>query len=108
GILWGNPYAASFKIQTWPSANGATPYSATSNPWVDTSAGIQSGVTGSTQSVAFTTVNTRYVRVLMTASSAGAGGVYSIAEMNVTNGSGALITGLNTTSNGHVASSMDV
>jgi hypothetical protein len=83
-ILWGNPYASSFEVQYY---NGnATPYSNnTESIWITTSSGTVAG-TGGTQVVSFTSVNTRFVRILMTASSNGAGGAYAIAELYVFNG----------------------
>lgn len=84
-IIWGTPYATSFEVQY--DNSGATPYTAANETttWTTTSAGTVTGTTG-TQVVNFTSVNTRWVRVLMTASSAGAGGAYSIAELYVFNG----------------------
>lgn len=85
-IIWGNPYASSFTVQYWSGSSGATPYSnATESSWTTTSSGIVVG-TGGTQVVTFAAVNTRYIRVLMTASSNGAGGAYAIDELYVFNG----------------------
>ncbi len=83
-ILWGNPYATSFEVQY--DNNNATPYTSnTESIWTTTSTGIVVG-TGGTQVVNFTSVSTRYIRVLMTASSNGAGGAYAIDELYVFNG----------------------
>lgn len=83
-IAWGNPYAATFVVQYY---NGnATPYSnATETIWTNTSAATVTG-TGGTQGVAFTAVGTRYIRILMTSSSGGAGAPYAIAELYAYNG----------------------
>ncbi len=82
-IVWGTPYAASFQIQYWPT-NGYPPLDDnSSNKWntISTVAG-----TGGTQGVVFTGVTAQYFRVLMTASSAGAGGAYAIAEVTLYDG----------------------
>jgi hypothetical protein len=83
-IVWGNPYATSFEVDY--DNNNAAPYTSnTETIWTTTSAGTVAGTAG-TQVVNFTSVNTRYVRILMTASSNGAGGAYAIAELYVLNG----------------------
>lgn len=85
-IAWGTPYATSFQIQTWSSsASYPPPYQASGGTWVTTSAGIVTG-TGGTQTVAFNPVSAEFVRVLLTASSAGDGGAYSIAELTAYSG----------------------
>ncbi len=83
-ILWGNPYATSFEVQ-YDNNNGSPYTSNTETIWTTTSAGAVVGTAG-TQVVNFTSVNTRYVRILMTASSNGATGAYAIAELYVYNG----------------------
>jgi hypothetical protein len=83
-IVWGTPYAASFQVQAWDpnySDNQWAPYLASANAWLGTSAGTVSG-TGGSQTVTFTPVTTRYMRILMTSSSAGLGGAYSVAELS--------------------------
>ena len=85
-IIWGTPYASTFVVQYWNSVAGATPYKTSpETDWANTSAATVTG-TGGTQVVNFTSVPTRYIRILMTASSAGTGGAYSIAELYVFNG----------------------
>jgi hypothetical protein len=84
-IQWGSPYAVSFKVQYWNGPSWPYPWKATSNLWVDTSAGTVAG-TGGQQTVNFNSVTHDYIRILMTASSAGAGGAYSVAEVNLFNG----------------------
>jgi hypothetical protein len=83
-IVWGTPYATSFEVQTWSGAGSwPPPYQATTGAaWQSTSAGIVTGM-GGTQAVLFTPATTEFVRVLMTASSGGATGRYSIAELTV-------------------------
>ena len=83
-IVWGNPYATSFEVQ-YDNTNGAPYTSGTETIWSTTSAGTVVG-TGGTQVVTFTSVPTRYIRILMTASSGGAGAPYAIAELAVFNG----------------------
>ncbi len=83
-IVWGNPYATSFEVQ-YDNANAAPYTSATETIWTNTSAGTVAG-TGGTQVVSFTSVSTRYIRILMTASSGGAGAPYAIAELSLFNG----------------------
>jgi hypothetical protein len=86
-IVWGTPYATAFEVQTW-SASGSwpLPYQASGDgKWTTTSAGSQVG-TGGTQTVSFSTVSTQYVRILLSASSAGAAGPYAIAELTVWSG----------------------
>ena len=83
-ILWGNPYATSFEVQ-YDNNNGSLYTSNTETIWTTTSSGTVVG-TGGTQVVSFTSVNTRYIRILMTASSNGANGAYAIAELYVYNG----------------------
>ncbi len=76
-ITWGTPYASAFQIQYWP-INGDYPLDDnSSNQWITIS--TVTG-TGGTQGVNFTGVTAQFFRVLMTASSAGAGGAYAIAE----------------------------
>jgi hypothetical protein len=85
-IVWGTPYAASFQVQTWSgTVSYPPPYGATGGTWQTTSAGVVTG-TGGTQTVTFNGVSAEFVRVLMSASSAGAGGAYSIAELIAFNG----------------------
>ena len=82
-IVWGNPYATTLTVQY--DNVGSPLNSATEGIWANTTAMNVAG-TGGTQGVAFTSVNTRYLRILMTASSAGANGAYAIAELYVYNG----------------------
>ena len=85
-LAWGTPYATSFQVQYWPSSGWPPPLSDnSSNQWITTSAGTITGA-GGTQGVVFTGVTAQYFRVFMTASSAGAGGAYSIAEAKLYNG----------------------
>ena len=84
-IVWGTPFAASFKVQTLSSPTDGPYQGGAGTTWQDTSAGILQG-SGGTQTVTFAPANARYVRVLLTASSAGPGGAYSIAELTVLNG----------------------
>ena len=83
-IVWGTPFATSFRIETWNDR------SSTSSPWQITSAGTVAG-TGGVQTVTFDPVTTSDIRVLMTASSAGPDGAYSIAELTAWSG-GAQVT----------------
>ncbi len=91
-IDWGTPYAATFRVQSWPTAaDYPPPYQGLSTSWQTISGGGDvAGVPG-TQTVSFPPAQARYVRVLMTASSAGAGGAYSVAELRVFAG-GAQVT----------------
>ena len=89
-IVWGNaatvtlPYATSFQIQRWPSTGWPPPLNDnSSNKWI--TVGTFAG-TGGTQGVTFSSVTAQYWRVLMTASSAGVSGAYSIAEVRLYNG----------------------
>jgi alpha-L-arabinofuranosidase len=97
-IVWGTPYAASFEVQTWSgTAAWPPPYQAVGNAWQATSAGVQTGAAG-TQTVTFTPVSTQFVRILMTSSSAGPGGAYSIAEVTAYSGTTQLSTNTASTS----------
>lgn len=86
-IDWGTPYATSFQVQIWnmTSSWAQPPYQITGGSWQTTSAGTLVG-TGGTQAISFAPVTTEFVRVLMTASSDGAKGAYSIAELTAFNG----------------------
>lgn len=85
-IVWGEPHATTFRIGAWdPGSSYLPPYQNAGGVWVDSSAGAVAGV-GGTQTVSFDALTSEYIRVLMTASSAGAGGAYSIAEMYVDGG----------------------
>ncbi len=86
-INWGSPYATSFEVQSWnmTSSWAQPPYQVTGGSWQTTSAGVVAG-NGGTQTVSFTPLATQFVRVLMTASSEGAAGRYSIAELTAFNG----------------------
>jgi hypothetical protein len=92
-IIWGNPYASQFTIQYWdPTAsNQWGPYLDTQSHWLNTSAVSVVGG-GGTQGVTFSNVTTQYIRVLLTQSSAGANGVYSIAEFYAYDGATVLTT----------------
>lgn len=92
-IVWGTPYATSFQVQTSTStADYPPPYQGAPAQWVTTSAGSVAGL-GGTQQVTFSAVSgVRYVRVLMTASSAGDGGAFAIGELTVFNGATQLTT----------------
>jgi hypothetical protein len=97
-IVWGMPYATSFQIQTWSSlSTWPAPYQASGGTWQSTSAGIVTG-TGGTQAVPFDPVSARFFRVLLTASSAGPGGAYSIAEITAYNGATQVTTNVATMS----------
>jgi hypothetical protein len=91
-IWWGVPYATSFQVQYWdPSAgNQWSPYQDTASHWLGTSAGTVTG-TGGQQTVSFTSVTTRYIRILLTASSSGSGG-YAVDEVEIFNGATQLST----------------
>ena len=84
-IVWGNPSAASFQVQYWSGSNYPPPYMSTPESlWTTTSAGTVAGTgDGTTQGVTFNTVSTEYLRVLLTSSTAGAGGAYSIGEVYI-------------------------
>lgn len=89
-ILWGTPAAASFQVQYWSGPNYPPPYmSYPESLWVTTSAGTIAGTgDGTTQGVTFNQVSTEYLRVLLTSSTAGAAGAYSIWELYVAGPSG--------------------
>ena len=99
-IVWGSPYATSFQVQYWPSTGWPPPLSDnSSNNWITTSSGTVAGTSG-TQVVNFTTVTgEEYVQILMTASSAGAGGAYSIDEVYILNGGTVVSNNTSTASN---------
>ena len=84
-ILWGTPSAASFQVQYWTGPNWPPPYQGSNESlWADTSAGISAGTgDGTTQNVTFNQVSTEYLRILLTSSTAGAAGAYSIRELYV-------------------------
>lgn len=86
-INWGAPFATSFQVQTWNMTLSwaQPPYQITGGSWQPTSAGTLVG-SGGTQTVSFAPVSTQFIRVLMTASSDGADGAYSIAEIMAYNG----------------------
>ncbi len=87
-ITWGNaankawPFAKKFTIQYWDAKESRQwmPYGAERNAWLDTSAVSVTGK-GGFQEVSFQPVTTQYLRVLMTESTAGENGTYSIAEI---------------------------
>lgn len=85
-IVWGDPYATQFTVQYWPlsSTNQWSPYNHTSNDWFNTTAANVVGA-GGTQGVTFSQVTSRYLRILLTASSVSPA-QYSIAEWTVFNG----------------------
>jgi hypothetical protein len=87
-IIWSTPYATSFEVQYWTGVDNAVPYQANDEAdWADFAGGNITGSPGGTTSITFTTAkSTRYIRILLTASSAGAGGAYSIAEAYAYNG----------------------
>ncbi len=89
-ITWGNkasasfPYARKFTVQFWDSKEGRQwmPYGADRNAWLNTSAADVAGK-GGVQEVRFRAVDTQYIRILMTESSAGGRGAYSVASLKV-------------------------
>src|ERR1700722_18286024 len=114
-ITWGINYATSFQVQYWTGAG--TPVQNAESAWVNSSAATVVG-TGGVQGVTFTTVSSKYVRLLMTASSAPAtadlgpttitGPAYSIAELKVYNGATTVSNNIaNNTQSQGTASSMD-
>src|ERR1700722_13405966 len=109
-IVWGTPYAASFQIQTWSGPNYYPPpyMRSPESSWTTTSAGTVSG-TGGTQGVTFTAVGAEYVRLLMTASSAGVSGAYAVNEFSVYNGANQVSqnTAVSTSQTNVVVSSTD-
>ncbi len=85
-LVWGTPYAASFKVQYWALTGWPPPYqSSPESNWITTSSGTVAG-SGGTQGITFTGVAAQYFRVLMTASSAGVSGAYALAEARLYNG----------------------
>ena len=100
-LVWGIPYATAFTVQYWDTAayNQWSPYQDSANHWFNTSAAGVVGL-GGTQGDSFTPVTTRYLRILMTSSSAGATGAYSIAELKVFNGTTQLTSNTAATSGG--------
>ncbi len=83
-ISWGSPYAKKFTVQYWDPADGRQwmPYDADKSSWLDTSAKETAG-TGGVQEVSFSQVNTQYVRILLTASSEGKSGIYSVVDLDI-------------------------
>ncbi len=89
-IVWGDaankawPYAKKFTVQYWDPADSRQwmPYDADKDSWIPTSAAGVTG-TGGTQEVSFKTVNTQYIRILMTESSDGKNGAYSISKLKI-------------------------
>ena len=98
-IVWDTPYATAFKVQAWGSTSSwPPPYQATGgSTWQDTSAALVAG-SGGSQTVTFSAVTTQFIRVLMSASSAGAGGAYSIAELTAFSGATQLTKNVASTS----------
>jgi alpha-L-arabinofuranosidase len=97
-IVWGTPYATAFRVQAWSSLSAwPPPYQAQNGTWQDTSAGEVVG-TGEPRTVTFTAISARFIRVLLTTSSAGAGGAYSIAELTAFNGTTQVSKNVATTS----------
>jgi F5/8 type C domain len=85
-VVWGTPYATSFRVQSWGgSLSYPPPYAKPSTGWNDTSAGAVVG-TGGTQTVMFDPVSTEFVRLLLSGSSAGSGGPFAVSELTVANG----------------------
>ncbi len=93
-IIWGTPSAATFQVQYWNGQNWyPEPYMRSpeygASGWATVSAGTLTGSgDGTTQGVTFNTVSAENVRILLTSSTAGAGGAYSIAELYVNGPSG--------------------
>ena len=89
-ITWGDktnkeyPYAKKFSVQYWDTKEPRQwmPYGAPSNAWLDTTAKNLTS-TGGTQEISFEPVEAQYVRILMTESSAGRNGTYSVASFKV-------------------------
>lgn len=87
-ITWGDagnkawPYPKKFTVQYWDTKEGRQwmPYGADRDAWLATSAKGVAG-TGGKQEVKFTPVKTQYIRILMSESSAGKNGAYSISEI---------------------------
>ena len=79
-IVWGTPYATQFTVQAWYNTSGwPVPYQdQPETHWLNTTAVNVTG-TGGTQGVTFSPVVTRYIRILLTASSVSPA-QYSIAE----------------------------
>ncbi|HJT23552.1 MAG TPA: hypothetical protein VJ873_03195, partial [bacterium] len=87
-IVWGAPYATSFQFQYWPTNGWPPPLSDnSSNKWKPVTVAGSTTITGTsgTQGVTFAAVNAQYFRILLTASSAGVSGAYSIAEATLYN-----------------------
>ena len=104
-VWWSTPYATSFQVQYWdPAASDQwAPYLDTANHWLGTSAGTVAG-TGGSQTVNFTGVSTRFIRLLLTASSI-PGGAYAINELKVFNGATQLTTNVNSGSQSQTTAS---
>ncbi|MGC2163611.1 MAG: hypothetical protein WA634_17015, partial [Silvibacterium sp.] len=86
-IVWGNPYATTYYVEYWTASDASTPYTASNESgWATFGGGAISGASGGTTVITLTAESTRYVRILMTASSNGAGGAYAIAELYVLDG----------------------
>ena len=93
GVTWGDavqkdfPFAKIFSVQYWDPGHQRQwmPYGADTDGWKNTSAVSVTGHGGS-QEVAFQTVTTQYVRLLLIQSSQGDRGAYSVAELKAFNG----------------------
>lgn len=87
-ITWGDkankefPYAGKFSVQYWDPLDPRQwmVYGAANNAWLNTTAKNIAGK-GGVQEVSFKPVESQYVRVLMTESSAGRDGTYSVASI---------------------------
>lgn len=84
-ITWGPTHASSFQVQYWnPGAsNQYAPTRDFNNNWQN---GPSFTGTPGTQTVSFAAINTKFIRVLLTGSSAGPGGTYTMAELRAYNG----------------------
>ncbi len=119
-IHWGKPYATRFTLQYWDPAEGNqwAPYTDSVSHWINSSAVSVKGP-GGVQGVGFKEVSSRFIRVLMTASSGKItahlgsvtviGPAYAIAEIYAYHGSTQLSVNSpdNSTQTQVVASSTD-
>jgi hypothetical protein len=106
-IIWGTPYATQFVVQYWNQTGWPPPYQSsyqngastglTESNWLNATTTLAGN--GGTQGITFNTVSAQYIRVLMTFSSAGAGGAYAMREIYLYNGTAQLTANTPNSSN---------
>ena len=100
-IVWGTPCANTFQVQYWTGPNYYPPpyMRSPESQWTTIGTWSSPGTCVGTVGVTFAPVSAEHLRIVLSGSSAGAGGAYAIAELYVYGPGGQLTVNTTSTTN---------